>query len=169
MYWLKYGCNLCCQYGCQKGYCLKIKNIEQQDNEAFIYILEVFNEKVEKEFNEKKIGYLKNYFKKTLMHPVSRTNFNERKFFLDALDSMTIIEIEILGFLFNKNDKIQLKEISLPYDIYVIVGGVERLKSYGFLESITVAFQIGNGIDNRLIEKLNLSEFAIKFYKFCIE
>lgn len=149
----------------------EIKEINKQDKESFLFILEELNESVEKEYRLEKINFFKNYFKNTLKNPVNKTNFDERQYFLNILKSMTLLESSILKFLINiKNEPTEIRNINLnKIDQYAIIGSVEKLKSYGFSESQTISVMIGTGQDNRLKEKIKLSNFGIKFYNFCIE
>jgi len=149
----------------------KIKSIDTQDKEAFIFILESLNEKVEIEYNNDKRKFFKNYFKNTLKEPINELNFNERKYFLDVLGLMNILECQILKILVEKgNISTQIKDIKIEsVNVYAIIGSIEKLKSYGFLESYTLSVMFGTEQDNRIQEKVKLSNYGIKFYKFCIE
>lgn len=149
----------------------EIKPFKFQDREAFIFILENLSEKVEIEYDINKRKYFKNYFKSMLKEPINKSNFNERRYFLDILGSMSILECEILKILIDKNNVFtQIGDFKIKgVDLYVIIGAIEKLKSYGFLESRTTAFRIGTGQDNRLFAKVKLSEFGKNFFKFCIE
>lgn len=148
----------------------KIALIESHHKDKLIAIIEELNEKVEHETVKEKIDFLKNYFRSTLVNPITDSNFDERQYFLNVLGSMTLLESEILKFLLNKNNiPTQIIDIKInDIDQYAIIGGVEKLKSYGFLESQTISVMIGTGQDNRLKEKVNLSDFGKKFYEFCI-
>ena len=148
----------------------KIISINRQDKDSFLFIMEELNERIEKEYRLEKIIFFKNYFKNTLKDPVTKINFDERQYFLNILESMTLLESSILKFLINiENVPTEIMNIEFNgTDQYVIIGAVEKLKSYGFLESQTISVMIGTGQDNRLREKVRLSDFGIKFYKFCI-
>lgn len=149
----------------------KIKSIEIQDKEAFIFILESLNEKVEIEYSNDKRKFFKNYFKNTLKEPINELNFNERRYFLDVLGLINILECKILKILIEKgNVSTQIKDIKIEsVDIYAIIGAIEKLKSYGFLESYTLSVRFGTEQDNRIQEKVRLSNYGKKFYEFCIE
>lgn len=148
----------------------KIISIDRQDKDSFLFILEELNEKVEKEYRLEKIIFFKNYFKNTLKDPVTKINFDKRQYFLNIIESMTLSESSILKFLINsENEPTEIINIEFNgIDQYLIIGAVEKLKSYGFLESQTISVMIGTGQDNRLREKVRLSDFGIKFYEFCI-
>lgn len=149
----------------------KIKPIKEQDKESFLLIFEELNESVEKEYRLEKINFYKNYFKNTIKYPVDKINFDERQYFLNVLGSITLLESSILKFLINfKNEPSEIRNIKInKVDQYAIIGAIEKLKSYGFLKSQTISVMIGTGQDNRLKEKVRLSNFGIKFYEFCIE
>jgi len=148
----------------------KIISIDRQDKDSFLFILEELNERVEKEYRLEKIIFFKNYFKNTLKDPVTKINFDKRQYFLNIIESMTLLESSILKFLINsENEPTEIMNIEFNgIDQYLIIGAVEKLKSYGFLESQTISVMIGAGQDNRLREKVRLSDYGIKFYEFCI-
>lgn len=142
---------------------------DKYDKEAITAIIEEINEKVEREYKEEKIKYLKNYFKNTLIDPINKENFDERRFFLDTLSVMTTLECDIMVlFIENNNKKIEAKNIkSKEVDSNNIIGAIERLRNYGFLNSETKSISFGK--DESLGKIVNLNEFGLKFFNFCIE
>jgi hypothetical protein len=127
-----------------KGLEEKLAPLEEHDEEALIAIIEEIHEKVEREHVREKINFFKTYFKNTLYLPVKENNFDERRFFLDTLASMTFLESKVLAFLFSQNQLIRIGSIRINnIDQYAIVGAINRLRSYGFLITAQGAFALG--------------------------
>lgn len=144
----------------------KIAPPEAHDKEALAAILEELNEKIELEQVQKKREFLKAYLKNTLMHPV-KGNYDERHFFLDVLGSMTILECDILVYLFRQAERVKVEGLQRPgVDQYAIVGAIGRLKAYGFLSASQTA--MGGSVDTMLSEKVKISDFGRRFYEFCL-
>lgn len=147
----------------------KIVNIESHDKEALMSIVEDINEYVEREHTNAKIRFLKNYFKNTLMHPVKISNYDKRKTFLGILAGISILECELIAFLYSNPDGVIVGSISKPNtNQYAIVGAIGKLKAYGFIRAFTTAITIGARQDNSLDEHVQLSDWGISFYKFCL-
>jgi len=146
----------------------QIASIEEQDADALRAILENLHEKVEAEHSQGKRQFLKNYFKNTLRHPVT-TNFDERKYFLDTIAEMTLLECEMLSLLYAQSGPILVEAIQRPNtDQYGIVGTINRLKSYGFVMAFQGSFALGGDRDNVLQEKVQVSPFGKEFRDFCL-
>jgi len=145
-----------------------ISSIDKQDPVALEAIIESLHEKVEAEPTLEKREYFKNYFKNTLKFPISG-NFDERKYFLDALSEMTLLECELLAFINSQSNSIQVGNIKkLGTDKYAVVGAIGRLKSRGFLTATQGSFAIGGGDDNSLLEVVSVSSFGKSFIAFCL-
>ena len=146
----------------------KVASLEAHDEGALTAIIEELNEKIEREQVQEKREFLKTYLKNTLIHPV-KGNYDERRFFLDTLASMSLLECELLGFLYNKAEPVAVKAIQKPgVDQYAIVGAIGRLKTYGFLVSGQSGINIGGGEDNILLEIVKVSDYGRHFCKFCL-
>lgn len=147
----------------------KIASPEAYDKEAFTAIIEELNEKIEHEQAQEKREFLKAYLKNTLIHPVKKGNYDERRFFLDTLGSMSLLECELMGFFYEKTEPVRVGEIQKPgVDQYAIVGAVGRVKTYGFLVSGQPGINIGGGQDNALLETVKISDFGRRFCGFCL-
>lgn len=146
-----------------------IPPIEHHDEEKLTALIEELNEKIEREQSEQKRQYFKQYLLNTLLSPTSN-NFDERRFFLDALANMTQLEIEILKFLLEQTEPTIVGALQKEgVDQYAIVGAVGRLKMYGLLSASTRSLTIGEGTDNALNETITLSEFGKKFIQYCLQ
>ncbi|MBU0590060.1 MAG: hypothetical protein KJ852_05860 [Gammaproteobacteria bacterium] len=144
-----------------------IPPVEQQDAPALEAIMESLHDKVEAEPTAEKRQFFKNYLKHTLLQPVSG-NFDERKFFLSALDEMSLLECELLA-LINSSGQLQVGAMQKPgIEQYAIVGAVGRIKARGFLIASQGLFAVG-GADNSLHEIVQVSPFGSSFHNFCLE
>ena len=145
-----------------------ISSVDKQDPIALEAIIESLHEKVESEPTLEKREFFKNYFKNTLKFPVAG-NFDERKYFLDALSEMTLLECELLVFIDSQPSSIEVGNIQKPStDKYAVIGAVGRLKSRGFLVSTQGSFAVGGGVDNSLQEIVSVSSFGKSFIAFCL-
>jgi len=146
----------------------RLASPEEHDKEALAAIIEELNEKIEGEQVREKREFFKAYLKNTLIHPV-KGNYEERRFFLDILGSMSLPECDVLGFLYNQNQPVRVGNIQKNnVDQYAIVGAIGRLKSFGFLVSSQASFSIGGGVDNTLYETIRVSDFGRRFCEFCL-
>ncbi len=144
-----------------------IRSVDQQNPVALESILESLNEKVEVEHTTEKREFFKSYLKNTLRFPVAG-NFDERKYFLETLADMTLLECELLATINSTAGATQVGAIQKPEtDQYAIVGAIGRLKSSGFLTAVHQTFTVGGG-DNSLLEMVQLSSYGKRFYEFCI-
>ena len=145
----------------------QITSIDEQNKEALVAIIEIINEKVEAEPLQEKRQFFLNYFKNTLLYPIT-TNFDERKYFLDTLAAMTILECGILSSLFTISGFISIGDIERKnIDQYAIMGAINRLKSYGFLKSYQGTFDTSS--DTVFKENVQVSTFGKEFHVFCLE
>ena len=145
-----------------------IPPIEQQDAPALEAIMDSLHDKIEAEPTQAKRDLFKNYLKSTLRHPISG-DFDERKFFLNSLDDMTLMECELLAFL-NSSGPTQVGTIQKPgVEQYAVVGSIGRLKSRGFVLTTQLSFQVGGGADNTLQEIAQVTPFGKHFHAFCLE
>lgn len=141
---------------------------EKHDKEALAAIIEELNEKIEREQVREKRAFFKAYFKNTLIYPV-KGNYQERRFFLDTLSSMSLLECEVLGDLHKQTNQVRVGDIQKPgVDQYAIVGAIGRLKSFGFLVSGQASFSVGSDVDNMLDETVKVSNFGCHFCEFCL-
>lgn len=146
----------------------KVSSVDNQDPVLLESILDSLHEKVEEEPTLEKRQFFKNYFKNTLKSPIG-SNYDERKYFLESLADMSLLECEILAFLRTQSQRIQIGTISKPgIDQYAIVGAVGRLKSRGFLSATQGSFAVGGGADNTLQEQVAITNYGNAFCNFCL-
>ena len=145
-----------------------IPPVEKQDAPALEAIMESLHDKVEAEPTAEKRQFFKNYLRHTLLHPVAG-NVDERKYFLTALDEMSLLECELLAFI-NGSAQVQVGTLNKPgTEQYAIVGAIGRLKARGFLIAYQGSFAVGGGADNSLQEIVQVSPFGKRFHNFCLE
>lgn len=157
----------------------EIKQIDEQDKDYFLSLFEELNEKIEQEISEKKIIFLKNFFKNTLIYPVSSKNHDERFYFLNLIKGMTILEFEILFFINRINvdrakhtKTLNFFEKKSGIDKSVTIGAITRLISYGFITqnfSSDDRFQRYEDGSQRLQDTLNMTDFGKKYIRFISE
>lgn len=148
----------------------QIANMNLQDEDGLISLIEQVNDKVEKEHQEIKFQSYKKFMKNILINPVNSSNYDKRKVFLEVIDEMSLLECEILSFLYsNIGKKVQVKFINKHgINQYAIVGAVNKLKSYGFLTTAQGSFSIGGNDDNLLEEIVGINDYGIEFVKFTL-
>ncbi|WP_430483188.1 hypothetical protein [Rossellomorea marisflavi] len=141
---------------------------DQHEEDKVISLIEELNEKVERESIKEKIDYFKNYLYSIL---ATRTgnNFDERRFFLETLSKMTLLEIGLLNEISTLVEPVRLSSLHREgVDQYAIVGAIGRLRSNGYLklENRTIAF---TGGDDSLHDSFIVSNFGQTFIDFCIQ
>jgi len=150
----------------------KISLLNNYDKEAFVFIFEQLNDKIEREFASQKINILKSYLKSTLRDPVNGNNFDKRKFFLDAIGSMTIFECEILGYIYNQKEFIKVESIIKGgIDKYEILGSINRLKSFGFIITYQFSYATADAVkghETGFDENIEISPLGREFGEFCL-
>lgn len=144
----------------------RIASIDILDKGYIAAIIEEINERIEKENLSEKIKFLKNYFKNSLISLPNKNNFNERHFFIKTIGSMSLYECEILNRIVNNYDSIDIENINTD-NIGLLLGTIDKLKSYGFI--LTERKKISFGVDDRLGLKIKISDFGKKFFDFCLK
>jgi len=144
-------------------------SIESHNPEALAHLIEELNDKIEQEHLDRKRQYFKKFFMNSLSSPTTDQSFDKRKFFLDCLSDMSLLEIDLLGLLQHHNQPIQISSINKQdVDQYLIVGSFGKLRNYGFIKVFTGHFAVGGGIDNTLSEIVELSSFGKEFIDYCL-
>jgi hypothetical protein len=145
-----------------------IGTLEQQNPVELEALMESLHEKVESEPTSEKREFFKNYFKNTLKQPVS-SNYDERKYFLETLNEMSLLECEVLALIKSESRQIKVGDLNKQgVNQYAIVGAIGRLKSRGFLTATQGSFAVGGREDNSLKELVTVSPFGLSFSNFCL-
>lgn len=140
--------------------------ISEENKEYLSFLMEEINEKIEREYIEDKLNYFKNYFINILLNPVLTSNFDEKRFFLDCLGLISLLECELLVNIYNQNQSVEALSLQRDeIDKFALVGSINRLKNYGFLVSIAERYTM----ENPLNELLRLTNFGRKFCEFCLK
>lgn len=145
---------------------IKVPPIEKHNQEELLSLMEELNDKIEKEHIEEKRLWYKNFYKKILVFPNYNT-YNERKMYLDILERITPLQVEILTLLLKQNKSILDTNISHShYSQSIILGSIAQLKNNGLITSCVNSIVIGG--DGRISENIMISDFGKSFHNFCI-
>jgi hypothetical protein len=143
----------------------KLSSLNDNDQAALVAILEELNEKIEREYIRPKIDYFKQYLISTLKDPINGNNFDERRFFLDCLALISLFECEVLSSIYKQNHSVEVVSFRREgVDEYAIVGSINRLKNYGFLEFSEDRYVAEKPLNNIV----RLTSFGRKFCDFCL-
>ena len=143
----------------------KLQSLNEIDREAFVIIIDEWFDKIERESVNNKIEYFQTYFMNTLNNPVLGSNFDERKFFLDTLAAIPLIECDFLSHIYSQNQSVEVLNLQREgIDKFAIVGVITRLKNYGFLESSGIRWTA----ENPLNDLVRITSFGKKFCDFCL-
>ncbi len=148
---------------------IELAKMNLHDEESLVAIIEELNEQVEREHTNEKRELLKNYLINTLKYPVKLENYDQRRFFLETLRAMSLLECKLLGWLYNQTQSYEIGEIAKQgVSQYAIVGAISRLRYYGFIIVNTTSITIGAPIDNMLSDSVRISDFGRSFCEFCM-
>ncbi len=139
-------------------------SFSENNKEEFVNLIEDLHNKVEIETREKKKKLLKNFFIQTLKKPI-RNDFDERKSFLQALDNLSELECDLLAFFVTNSAPVQIRTLS-GGDIYALYAGVNKLISFGFLETRRGSFIMNGTQDENLDDLVALSDYGKKFVEY---
>lgn len=147
-----------------------ILNKQIHDDESLVNLIESINDIVEKENQDIKKQYLQNLFINSLLNRVDGNTLDQRKYFLDALSNLTVYELEVISLLYKEDRLININEIRMHGhdNRYAVLGFVNRLRNFGFVEQyIGDEFHVG-AIDNSLNANIKISSFGKEFVNFCL-
>ncbi|MGG3282749.1 hypothetical protein [Paenibacillus solani] len=145
----------------------QFRGIDEFNKDELVFLIEELNEKVEREHTEAKRDFLKQFLLSTLSQP--KGNFDEQRFFLDAVSDMTFLECDILALLRKALDALEVGSIRKDgVEQYAIVGAIGRLKGYGFIRTFTTGMSFGGREDNSLRDGVELTPFGKKFIAYCL-
>lgn len=147
-----------------------LKN-SHHDEEYLSMLIEKTSRKVEREAREIKQQAFRIFFTNALLNGVNETTYHNDEFYLDALDSLSEIDIQLLGLLRRENRRVEVSEINSTgfNDPYFILATVNKLRNLGFVEAYTGDFHINGGRDNALGQNIKLSSLGEDFISFCLD
>ena len=139
-------------------------NFDDHNKEQLENLIEDIHNKVELETRETKKRLLRNFFIETIKRPVLG-DFDKRKTFLDILDRLSDLECQLLAFLSTHNDPIQIKNLT-GTDIYILYSGVNKLISFGLLETRRGSYTMNGTQDENLDNLIFLSDYGKEFIEY---
>ncbi|WP_273123940.1 hypothetical protein [Bacillus weihaiensis] len=159
---------------------MEVKSIEIHDFDTLYFLIEKINEKVEVEHRKEKQKLFQNFFINTLKYATDESNSDERLLFLDILENLRIIEINILttlystplgdyGYLLDKfiDEEVSVKDIDHEEFLYAF----DKLKSYRlirlFKKSYPDSVENGRSLDFQYIA--NTTSLGERFVEFCMK
>ncbi|ARZ63908.1 hypothetical protein [Bacillus thuringiensis] len=138
------------------------------DMDELLSIIEDLNKKVEREHIEEKRNYFKTYFINNILHP-KRVDYDNKKFFLDILAKMTLIECNSMLHLYNEFGRVTIDSVmSGASSNFQKLGAMHRLQSYGFIE-MEERFKPGFMGEMTHDTYLSITDYGIKFVQFCLK
>lgn len=141
-------------------------SVDSQNEDELCNIIEELNEKVESESRKQKITYLQNFLLSTLQNKLTN-DFDQRTHYLDTLSSMSLLECEILAHLFNQQQPLQIRKITKPgIGQYAAYSAVNKLRSFGYIESRRGSFEMNGKQDEHLDDLVFLSDFGKQFCQY---
>ena len=143
---------------------IDISDFENHNKEELENIISDLNDKVEKETREEKRKYLRNFFISTIEIPI-QNDFDERKIFLEVLDGMSVLECQLLSFLSKQSAPVQIRNLT-GADIYVLYGAINKLISYGFLETRRESYTMNGAQDEKLDDLVFTSKYGKRFINY---
>ena len=146
---------------------IQIPNIDAHNKEELITLIDELTDKIEKEQLESKRILYKEYFKNILKTPTNG-NFEERKLFLEVLEKITPLQIEIFQFLLVNDNAIDLTIQKPGIDQSLIQSSILQLENYGLINATIHSISLG-GNNAGMPMNLNVSQFGRKFNDFCLK
>lgn len=148
-------------------------NIENHNPDLLANLIEKQNDVIETEYISTKKHFLQSFFINNLIMETSEMTYDKKVMYLDALESLNYSELEILSLLFKMNKPQPVSSIEFKdepsKDRYTIVGHVNRIRNYGFIEMFTGdQFTIGGQQDNIHESVIIISDFGKEFVSFCL-
>ncbi|AIQ45607.1 hypothetical protein R70723_06630 [Paenibacillus sp. FSL R7-0273] len=148
---------------------IEFPDISNFNQEELIFLIEELNEKVEREISENKLRHFKKYLLSTLTQ-TDQQNFEEQKHFLYTLSEMNLLDFEVMSYLSQNNSPVILDKIpNTANDVYALVGAVNKLRNFGFLELPRINFMWSGDKKEHSVQNVNITSFGLKFSQYCIQ
>ena len=146
---------------------VKIPSIEQHNKDELITLIDELTDKLEKEQLESKRILYKEYFKNILKTPTNG-NYEERKLFLEVLEKITPLQIEIFQYLLANDNVVDLSIQKPGTDQSLIQSSILQLENYGLVNATIHSISLG-GSNAGMPMSLKVSQFGKKFNEFCLK
>lgn len=148
-------------------------NNANHDPELLALLIEKQNNVIETEYINEKKQYLQSFFINNLIMDTTVNTYDKKIMYLDALKNLNYSELEIISLLFQMNKPQPVHAIEFKgrpdKDRYTIVGHINRIRNYGFLEMYTGdIYTIGGQQDNIHENIILISDFGKEFVSFCL-
>lgn len=135
-------------------------------DEGTAAIIEDINTQIENEPTEQKRRLYKTFFKSNIYNPLL-LSYEERKILLDALNKLSVLDISMIQFLNSQQKPVPVRNIQRGNaSNYEILGGINRLKYYGFCATYTLSMVVGSDADNALNESVAITDYGKKFIQY---
>jgi len=146
-----------------------ISSVSEHSEDELINLIDEIHERIETERIDNKKRYYRNLYKNSLIHPVKKDNFNERKYFADIISRLSEPHFKIISMLIDTRVKTPVSEIELNgAKDSLIKGFVQQLENYGLIslevENIQ-GFPSGIQINRQAI----ITELGQSFHYFCLK
>lgn len=146
---------------------VQIPDIEQHNKDELITLIDELTDKIEKEQLESKRILYKEYFKNILKTPTNG-NYEERKLFLEVLEKITPLQIEIFQFLLIHDGVVDLAIQKPGTDQSLIQSSILQLENNGLVNATIQSISLG-GDDAGMPMTLKVSQFGRRFNDFCLK
>lgn len=146
---------------------IQIPSIDEHNKEELIALIDELTDKIEKEQLESKRILYKEYFKNILKTPTNR-NYEERKLFLEVLEKITPLQIEIFQFLLVNDNAVDLSIQKPGTDQSLIQSSILQLENYGLVNATIHSISIGDS-NAGMPMSLKVSQFGRRFNEFCLK
>lgn len=146
---------------------IQIPSIDEHNKEELITLIDELTDKIEKEQLESKRILYKEYFKNILKTPTNR-NYEERKLFLEVLEKITPLQIEIFQFLLVNDNAVDLSIQKPGTDQSLIQSSILQLENYGLVNATIHSISIGDS-NAGMPMSLKVSQFGRRFNEFCLK
>lgn len=132
-------------------------------------LTEQINSHVESEPSSQKQAYFRRFFRSNLLNPLL-LSYEERKLLLESLAALSVLDISLLAFLYDKPDATPIKGIRRGTDdTYQILASISRLKFYGYVATYTLSIAITMNTDNALNESVGITEYGKRFFAYVLD
>ena len=145
----------------------QLPGIEQHNKEELLSLIDELTDRIENEHLESKRQLYKKYIEKILITPTNG-NYEERKIYLDLLNQVTPLQIELLVFLLDNPNVVDLSISKPGVDPVIIRSSILQLENYGLVVSRLHSITLG-GNEASTPKYISVSELGKRFKSFCLE
>ena len=146
---------------------VELASIDKHNEEELLSLIDDVTDRIENEHLESKRKLYKRYFEKILITPTNG-NYEERKAYLDILNQVSPLQIELLVFLLDNPNAIDVQIQKPGTDPVIVKSSLLQLENYGLIESRVHSIYIGSN-NSSMPRIVNVSELGKRFKRFCLE